>query len=215
MVHSSQEIARDLRYAIASGRFQPHEHLIEEALAAEFATNRAVIRNALAILEGEGLVQRERNRGVRVRAVQPEDATELLDVRAILEGLVARQAARRITATGLRTLTRILTELRRCKQADDYRGYTQANAEFHAAIVDIAQHAAATKLLQSVHVQYLRFQFRSVTYGGRLAQSLAEHEAILAALKKRDPDAAERASRLHVEHIAEVLHRIGQIELPA
>jgi DNA-binding GntR family transcriptional regulator len=209
---SAQQIATDLRYAIASGRFQPHEHLIEESLAAEFATNRAVVRSALAILEGEGLVVRERNRGVRVRAVLPEEATGLLDVRAVLEGLIARHAALRVTDTGLRGLARIVARMRKCAQAEDFRGYTQANAEFHDAIGAIAQHAAATKALQTVQAQSLRFQFRSVVYTGRIAQSLAEHEALLRALKARDPEAAERAGRRHVEHIGDVLRHIGQIE---
>jgi DNA-binding GntR family transcriptional regulator len=209
---SPQSVATDLRYAIASGRFQPHEHLIEEQLATEFATNRAVVRGALAILEEEQLVVRERNRGVRVRAIAPEERTELFDVRAVLEGLLARNAAQRITDAGARGLARILTRMRACARSGDFRGYLAYNTEFHGTIVEIAQHAAAAKALQTVQLQSMRFQFRSVTYAGRIERSLTEHEAILTALKRRDPGGAERAARAHVERIGDVLRRIGHAE---
>jgi DNA-binding GntR family transcriptional regulator len=212
---SAQSVATDLRYAIASGRFHPHEHLVEEQLAAEFATNRAVVRSALAILEGEELVVRERNRGVRVRAVALEEAAGLLEVRAVLEGLIARHAAQRITDAGVRRLASVVARMRKCRQAEDFRGYTQANADFHAGIAAVAQHAAAARALQAIAAQSLRFQFRSVVYAGRIEQSLAEHEAILNALKRRDAESAERMSRAHVEHIGDVLRHIGHIELPA
>jgi DNA-binding GntR family transcriptional regulator len=215
MTPSSPDLATDLRYAIASGRFHPHEHLIEEQLAAEFATNRAVVRGALAILEGEGLVVRERNRGVRVRAILPEEAVGMLDVRAVLEGLIARHAAAHVTERGIRTLARLITRMRKCVRGGDLRAYVEANAEFHAEILGFAQHPPAAKLLQTIQVQSLRFQFRSVVLAGRVAQSLEEHEAILTALQARDADAAERVSRRHVERIADVLRRLGDVELPA
>jgi DNA-binding GntR family transcriptional regulator len=201
-------VATEVRYAIASGRFHPHEHLIEESLAREFATNRAVIRSALAVLEQEQLLVRERNRGVRVRAVLPEEATELLEVRAVLEGLLARQAAKHIDDAGVEALTAIVARMRELVGAADFRGYVQCNSEFHRAIASIAQHGAATKFLELIQAQSLRYQFRSVVYPGRIAQSLAEHESILAALKNRDPSAAETAGRQHIAGIADVLRRI-------
>ena len=212
---SSQSVAMELRYAIAAGRFHPHEHLIEEHLASLFETNRSVIRSALAILEQEGLIVRERNRGARVKALAPEAATELFEVRAVLEGLIARHAAMRIDDAGVSVLTKIVARMHEFERADDFRGYVQANGDFHRAIAEIAKHTAASRHLDVIQSQSIRYQFRSVVYRGRITESLAEHEAILAALEQRDPDAAERMTRHHVERIGDVLRQISPIELLA
>ena len=86
-----------LREAIVTGRLQPNERLIESDLATAMGVSRTVVRTALARLEHEGLVEHERHRGARVRLVDEGEAVEILQTRAVLEGLAARLAAERAT----------------------------------------------------------------------------------------------------------------------
>src|ERR1700756_2765574 len=83
----------DLRKAIVSGELLPGERLLEEDLSARLGLGRAAVRMALVRLEHDGLVQRERNRGARVRRVSESEAVEILEARASLEGLAAGHAA--------------------------------------------------------------------------------------------------------------------------
>jgi DNA-binding GntR family transcriptional regulator len=209
---SMHDVASRLREAIGSGQFQPRERLIEESLARAFGTNRAVIRNALVLLEQEQLIVRERNRGACVRAISPAEATQILEVRAVLEGLLARQAAPRIDEEGIATLRRLLDRMYELRDCEDLRGYLQCNADFHRTISEIAEHEATTKVLDALQSQSRRFQFRSVVYHGRLGDSLEEHERILAALVAHDGVAAEAAVRAHVEKVAETVSRTSNFE---
>jgi DNA-binding GntR family transcriptional regulator len=208
------DIAARLRIAIGAGELQPQERLVEESIARSFGTNRAFVRGALALLEEERLVVRERNRGVRVRAVTPAEATEILEVRAVLEGLIARRAAAAIDATRIGVLRALLARMHALSDADDLRGYLQCNAQFHRAIAEIGRHAAASRLLDLMESQSRRFQFRSVVYRGRLAASLREHALIVDALERRDGDAAEAAIRQHVLAVADTVGKIGNLERP-
>src|ERR1700760_2409443 len=86
-----------LREAIVSGRLQPNERLVESDLASSLGVSRTLIPAALGPLEHEGLVEHERHRGARVRLVSETEAVEILETRAVLEGLAARLAAGRAT----------------------------------------------------------------------------------------------------------------------
>lgn len=198
----------ELRYAIAAGRFQPNEHLIEEALAATYETNRAVIRAALALLAEAQLVTHERNRGARVRALPPDEAREVFEVRAVIEGLIARYAAKRIDSAGVARIAGLVARMRTAVRADDVRAYVRANDEFHRAVAEIAKHGAAAKQQEIMRSQGARYQFRAIVSKGRMRQSLREHEKIFAALRDRDAAAAEALSREHVENVAELLAKI-------
>src|ERR1700753_3291531 len=89
-----------LREAIVTGGLQPNERLVERELARYVGVSRVLIRAALVRLEHEGLVEHERHRGARVRLVSEGEAVEILETRAVLEGLAARVGGARGTARG-------------------------------------------------------------------------------------------------------------------
>src|SRR6516225_1775480 len=111
-----------LREAIVTGRFQPSERLIETDVARELGVGRSAVRTALARLEHEGLVEHERHWGARVRLVGAHEAVEILETRAVLEGLAARAAAAQATEAEVEDLVSILTEMRRRLDAGDLLG---------------------------------------------------------------------------------------------
>jgi DNA-binding GntR family transcriptional regulator len=206
---TAAEVADLLRGAIVAGELAPNERLVEQDIARDLDTNRAVVRGALALLEQQRLVVREPNRGVRVRTYTAEEAAEILETRAALEGLVARRAARAIDADGERALRAVLGEMRACHDRGDLLAYSQLNGKLHRTISEIGHHDTASMLLASLQSQAVRYQFRTVLQPGRITQSLAEHAAIVDALAAHDEDAAERAMRAHIGSVMATVLAIG------
>jgi DNA-binding GntR family transcriptional regulator len=194
-----------LRDAIIDGRFFPNERLVETDLVRRFGGTRAAVRLALAVLEQQGLVVRERNRGARVRLVTEREAVEIIEIRAMLESLVARHAALHATATDLGGLQARLIEMEALSAANQLVRYTEANAIFHAEIARIAQHPSAERLLNGLRAQTVVFQFRPLFEPGRAVEVDAEHRALVAAIGSGDADAAEAAMRTHVDNVGRAL----------
>lgn len=194
-----------IRDAIISGGFLPNERLIEAELVQRFNANRGAVRLALARLEQEGLVVREPNRGARVRLVSGKEAIEIMEARALLESLVARHAAFNVTQHDIDNLHAILRELEQLVKDEDMVGFFEANMRLHSAIVDIAEHATAARLLLGLRAQSVVFQYRQTLQPGRVAILMREHEELVKALASRDPDAAEKAMRSHLDNTAAAL----------
>jgi DNA-binding GntR family transcriptional regulator len=202
---SSLAVYRQLRDAIVSGRFQPNERLVEADLARLIGAGRSSIRAALVRLDQEGLVRREAHRGARVRLISDKEALEIEEVRVVLEQLVARRAADRVTPVDLKALRAMVVEMRRRVEQGDPLGYSELNAQFHQRIWTISGQETAGKLLATLKSQSIRFQYRTILRPGRTERSLREHEAIVAALTAHDPDAAEAAMRAHLSRVVETL----------
>jgi DNA-binding GntR family transcriptional regulator len=194
-----------LREAIVTGRFQPSERLIEVDVARELGVGRSAVRTALARLEHEGLVEHERHRGARVRLVSAQEAVEILETRAVLEGVAARHAARHAASSDIADLERILDGMRRRLDGGDLLSASDENAVLHGRILEISQHATVARLIATLKSQLVRFQYRTILLPGRSERSFGEHAAIVRAIAAGDEDAAERAMRTHLSHVAEAL----------
>jgi DNA-binding GntR family transcriptional regulator len=199
------DVYRELRDAIVSGQFQPNQRLVEADLVVAFKAGRTSIRSALTRLHQEGLVSREHNRGARVRLISDREAVEIEQVRIALERLMARLAGERATDADIGALEAMVEEMRRRVDAGDSLGYSELNARFHQRIWSIADHQIAGNLLVTLKSQSIRFQYRTMLRPGRSAESLREHEAIVAAIAVRDPDACEAAMANHLQHVVATL----------
>jgi DNA-binding GntR family transcriptional regulator len=194
-----------LREAIVNGELHPNERLVESAIASRMGAGRTAVRSALVRLDQEGLVTLERNRGARVRHISDREALEIEQVRAALESMLARRAAQRITADGLRHLHETLERMRERVNEGDSVGYSELNAMFHQVIWAEADQPTATRILSSLKSQGIRFQYQTALRPGRAERSLREHEAIFAALKAHDEDGAEAAMRAHLAEVLDTL----------
>jgi DNA-binding GntR family transcriptional regulator len=202
---------RALRDAIVSGELMPNERLVEEDLSGRLGIGRAAVRMALMRLEHDGLVERERNRGARVRRVSEHEAVEILEVRAALESLAARKAATRATPKDVRELRAILRDMRLKREREDLMAVSVANATLHRRILEISGHERARRLSGMLISQIVRFQYRTVLLPGRPERSAREHTAIVEAIAAGDADAAERAMRRHLSNVAEALRKGQEI----
>jgi DNA-binding GntR family transcriptional regulator len=194
-----------LREAIVSGELQPNQRLVEAELGATYGLGRAAIRTAFARLEQEGLIQRERHRGAKVRLVSEAEAVEVLEARAALEGLAVRHTAERAGDAEVEELRGMLAEMRGLLDADDLLGVSEVNGRLHRRMLELSGHGTAIRLCATLASQIVRFQYRTILVPGRPERSFAEHTAVVDAIAAHDPDAAERALRLHLSHVAEAL----------
>lgn len=194
-----------IRRAILEGGFFPNERLVETDLATRFGATRSSIRLALAVLEQQGLVIRERNRGARVRLVSESEAIEIAEVRARLEALIARHAALRVTPADLSRLEGMLRAMEAQAATHRLDEYSASNVMFHAELARIAQLPATERILTSVQFQTVVFQFRPIFERGRAAAVNLEHRALVAALAAGDGDAAEGAMYQHLRNVKDAL----------
>ena len=197
-----------LHQAILRGEFQPNERLIEMDLAQLYNVGRAAIRTTLARLEQDGLVEREPNRGARVRAISEEEAVETIEARAVLEGLAARYAARNVTDDDIADLRAIVGEMEARLAEGDLLGISEGNTRLHSRLLQIANNKTVARLIERLHAQHIRSQFRLILVPGRPPRSVAEHRAIVEAVASRDPDAAEAAMRSHLANTVETLRTL-------
>lgn len=197
-----------LHQAIVKGQLQPNERLVELDLAQKFEVGRAAVRAAIARLEQEGLVERAPNRGAWVRAISENEAIELYEARAVLEGLATHHAAHRANAQDITDLREIHAKMQACFANEDLLQISELNARLHAKVLAIAQHQTVAQLIQRLRAQHVRFQYRTILVPGRARQSLEEHLGIIDAIANHDTAAAERAMRNHIMNVIIALKKV-------
>lgn len=206
---SSGALVADLRAAILRGDYAPRQRLVEADLCEQLGASRFTVRSALQELAAEGLVEIERNKGARVRAISIEEAIEISEVRMALEGLAAARAAERGTAAQVRQLRRLGDQMRRAVETAALMRYSELNGELHALIRDMSGNATSTRVIEQLRAQMVRHQFALSLIPGRPAVSLGQHQKIIDAIVDRNPKAAERAMREHIGSVIETLRNLG------
>jgi DNA-binding GntR family transcriptional regulator/DNA-binding CsgD family transcriptional regulator len=202
-------VAAALRAAIIRGDYAPRQRLVESELCEDFNTSRFIVRNALQELSADGLVEFQRNRGARVREISLTEAIEITQVRRLLEGFEAAQAARRVTNEQKRTLRAVVKNMRAAVAAADPLRYSDLNAQLHAMIQEIADNKTCARVLRQLRDQTIRHSFSLSLVPGRASVSLPQHEAIVAALIAQDPQAAEQAMLRHLDSVLEAFQTLS------
>ncbi len=192
------EIRDQLIEEILSGRLAPGERIVEMRIAQQFDVSQAPVREALRDLDLLGFVVSSPFRGAIVRQISVEELVQLYPIRAVLEGLAARHAAKRIDAATLKKLEGLLTTMRTAAAKGDHRRAVEADFAFHLTIVE----ASGNRLLQQIwdRMRLATTTFLTVSKSHHSLKEIVErHAAVVDALRTQDPDTAERALRMHIE----------------
>jgi DNA-binding GntR family transcriptional regulator len=190
-------VYEQVREAIVAGRMHSGDKLNERQLATRLGISTTPLKEALRMLEAEGLVRSEPRRGIYV-TFDASQAEEMMLARAAIESMIARQAARRATPEQVDRLNAVLDEMRSGLEAADVRQLIDLNERFHNAIHE-ASGCEYLRRLQSGQNIYNHATRLSIL-ADKLEQRLAvdEHQAIARAIAAREPDVAERLMRDHV-----------------
>lgn len=181
---------------VLEGDLRPGQILVESALGERFGVSRTPIREALRMLEQDGVLERV-NRGMRVRETSAEEVLEIYGVRAILEASAARDAATRRTDFDLATLDRLMQEMSEAREAPPEE-LASINRSFHRAIWQAARNHTLTDLLERLAVHLRRYPATTYTRSGRWDEALDEHRAVLEAIRAGNPDAAADVAEKHM-----------------
>jgi GntR family transcriptional regulator, transcriptional repressor for pyruvate dehydrogenase complex len=217
-----EEVARQVQKLIVDGVLEPGDLLPpERQLAERFGVSRNSVRDAIRVLELSGLVVVRHGEGNVVADVSTETlvapiaqlllrkrklVAELLDVRKMLEPALAARAAVHASAEHIALLEGILRRQR--DKALSGQTTVEEDSEFHYTIALAARNSVVLKVLDVLMDLLRETRARSLQVEGRLQRSLAGHRRVLDAIKRRDPAAAERAVRQHLEEIESIVLKV-------
>jgi len=192
-----------VRAMIVDSTLLPGERIVPEQLARDMGVSRTPMLSALKRLSQERVIVWRSRRGVFVRRLSKRELALVFEVREVLEGLAARRAAMLIAPRQVDELHELFSGITGVDTPDNRRAYLRQDYFFHSGILEIAGSPPLTQTAHSVNILVLAF-------GAGLIKSihdgLTEHRAILKALRRRDPDAAEAAMRAHIRRSVSWLH---------
>jgi DNA-binding GntR family transcriptional regulator len=194
-----------IKQAIVDGRVKPGQRLKEERLARELGISRTPVREALLILQSEGLVDSSPNRGATVRSYDVEDLDDMYQLRALLEGYAARRAATRITDEGLSILDESCARFERLRAHEDLQELVRENFLFHTTIHEAAGSQRLAVTMRQVIEMPLAY--RSYIWYSKDQTRISQHyhRQLARALRARDGERAEAIMREHVLEARDVL----------
>lgn len=206
------QVAARIRDDIIHQELEPGARLSENALVARYAVSRTPIREALRTLESEGIVVRTGPGSIAVPPMTREDARQLYESCAVLDGLAARLLATTFSPEAELALSRCLRSIAPAVEAGDRALVVSLEAEFHALLGRFAGNDYLLRFLRSVAApldRYRRFNERNNPQ--RAGTTVTDLHAIFDALRSGDPDAAQAAAEQHVlDHLASLLEHLPE-----
>jgi DNA-binding GntR family transcriptional regulator len=189
-----------IREAIVDGRLTPGQRLKEEELARELGMSRTPVREALLLLQSEGLVESIPRRGATVRSYAADDLDDMYQLRAVLEGYAARRAATRISHDEIARLEESCARFDRLRAEDGLRDLVKENLLFHNVILDAAGSDRLVPLVRKVIE--LPLVYRSFYWYSPEQKLISQHyhRQLTRALAAGD---AKRAEMIMTEHVLE------------
>jgi DNA-binding GntR family transcriptional regulator len=203
----SKQVADELRRSILTRRRAPGERLVEDRLSAELGVSRVPIREALRVLANEGLVEVQPRRGASVATITPEVARDLVEVRATLEGLNARLAARHHEDDIVAQLKAVLEQGNAAARARNTDDLVRLNGEFHDKLAEAGRNSILWDIMRTLR-ERTSLVF-AVNTERRAEQDWDEHSRILAAVIDGDEELAAMLATRHVRRAADAAFAAG------
>lgn len=194
----SQQIYRKLKDRILDGELPPGTHLLENKIAEQAGISRGPIREALRLLEADGLVEARTNIGTFVHTFSIEEITEIYTVRSLLEGYTARLAAEKATRTGVNNLRRIMKAAQKSADGGDLKETIKNDFDLHHQIWKMASHQILYDLLHHLEWRVRMLITLQAPLFTQLVDSIQDHTLIIDAIAEGN---GERACNLIQEHI--------------
>ena len=199
---SDQALERILE-AIVKGHLKSGDRVQEAVLARQLGISRGPLREAIRRLEGRRLLVRIPHIGVKVAEISDQQAYDMFMIREALEGVACRLAAVRMTDAQIDELEDLLSMHSQQPDVSSGHGYYQDSGDhdFHFKIITGSQSQRLQEMLLGELYEFLRiFRYRSSVKPGRTAQAHFEHQNVVAAIRKRDPELAEMMMRQHLRN---------------
>jgi len=197
---TAQWVADILRDRIVKGVYPPGSRIVERKISAELEVSRTPVREALKLIDADGLITISRNKGAQVLQYGAEEALALFDVIASLESLAAERLAGRIDPETLDRLEEMHDRMLTYHKVGNHSDYFDTNSEIHDLIVGACGNPIVTETHRKLMARARRRRFLAIMKPERLQEAVAEHEELMQALRAADADGAGRIWRRHLLH---------------
>jgi len=196
-----EQVAKVLTEAILEGVLKGGDQLIEEDLKNKFGISRSPLREAFRELEKRGLVEMKPRKGTFVKTITKKDIEEHFPVRAVLEGLAAAAAYRKMTKEDLARMTEAFENMKRAVDLDDAKAFWEHHLVFHETFINASENDLLINQLKTLRMHTMWYRFSYQYYKEDYGYSLQIHDEILNLLTKRKADAkrVEEVVRKHIE----------------
>jgi DNA-binding GntR family transcriptional regulator len=194
-------IYEKLRESITYGKLFPGERLVEDDLAKQFKSSRSPVREALRLLEAEGLITFERNKGITVAKLSIKQVEEIYDLLLLLESYAARAASMEISDTSLNRLRTIHEKLKVAAKSGNLTEWFDNNYQFHNFFFKHCGNDNLIKTVNNLKRKVHRYDYLAIGVPGDFETFIKQHEAMLQGCEKRDGAMVERYMSLHMETV--------------
>lgn len=203
-----RQVEEGLRAAIISGRFLPGEHLPDRVLCDLFGASRGVVREAVRLLEAEGLITVQPHRGPFVAFMSAAEAAQIYEVRAVLEALAGEGFAVRASEDERAQLRKIFEELKSVSPRAGRDVLLGIKRRFYDVLLRGCRNEYATRMLEQMLNRNSQLRATSLSDPKRLPNTIAEIRRVIDAIERRDAEAAFQACRDHVIAASKVALRL-------
>ncbi len=198
-------VAGVLRDRIVKGSYPSGSRIVERTVSAELAVSRTPVREALKLLHADGLVRISRHKGAHVLPYDADEALALFEVLAALEGMAAERLASTIDDGAFTALESLHARMMNRYEAGDLEGYFDSNTEIHDRIVEGCANPILIDTYGRLIARARRGRYLAIMDPRRLEEAVAEHEGLMAALRRRHPGDAAGIWRRHLLHSGETV----------
>lgn len=197
-----------LRAAILKGDFKPGERLMEQQLAEKLGVSRTPIREAIRMLEQEGLAVTTPRKGAEVAKMTLKGMEDVLEIRSVLDDLAVRLAADRITEEQLEELRREKDRFEVATASGDVKTLAEADVRFHDIIYEATSNPKLINLLYNLREQLYRYRVEYLKDSKNYPNLIHEHKEIVESLEARDRKRVMAVMREHVENQAAAVREV-------
>jgi DNA-binding GntR family transcriptional regulator len=184
-----------LREAIVTSALKPGTRLRADDLAKKLGVSKTPVREALRKLQAEDLITVQPGNALTVKSISEEELFEIYYTREALEGMAARLAAESANQVELAKLRALCDEMKAPRAAGNLKHIRQLSGEFQLAVFRAARNETIYRLLKHLQEQMRQFGGTTLTQPGRAKEVIGYAKSLVAAIEKRDGDAAERIAR--------------------
>ena len=202
-----EKVYAAIRNDILNGRIAPGERMIETHLAKQIKTSRTPVREALHMLEREGLLEAIPRVGYRVRNIKWDEVEEICEIRRVNETLAACWAMKRITPKGLQSLEKNITASEAEIRLGNPRAFVELDAEFHEILASASGSERLLELCQMLRRHMLRYRIESIFLEENVLRAIRGHRRIFDCIRRKDPAGVDQAIRDHLETVKQDVRR--------